>query len=185
MMPPPMTTTRAREGRGESATGRRYRLGESDPRRAAAAYRDSMGAVSGSESITIDAPLDRVLAVLRDLPAQVTWFPGCVSSDVVATADDGLPTRARQVNDVKVAKDQFELDYTHTDTSMSWKLVAPSTAQKDMSGSWTLTPKGAGTQATLSLSIDPSLPLPGFLMKKALGDTLKGATKGLKKYCES
>ena len=144
-----------------------------------------MGAVSGSESVTINAPLDQVLAAIRNLPAQVDWFPGCLSSEVLSSDADGLPTRARQVNDVKVAKDEYELDYSHTDASMSWKLVAPSKAQKDASGSWTLKPKGAGTEATLSLSIDPSLPLPGFLMKKALGDTLKGATKGLKKYCES
>jgi len=144
-----------------------------------------MGAVSGSESIVIDAPPERVLAVIRDLPGQVKWFPGCVSSQVLSTGDDGLPARARQVNDVKVAKDEFELDYTHSDSGMSWKLTAPSKAQKDASGSWTVVAKGNGAQATLSLSIDPSLPLPGFLMKKTLGDTLKGATKGLKKYCES
>ena len=144
-----------------------------------------MGAVSGSETVTINAPLDAVLATIRNLPAQVDWFPGCVSSEVLTTDADGLPTRARQVNDVKVAKDEYELDYSHTDSGMSWKLVAPSKAQKDASGSWTLKPKGSGTEATLSLSIDPSLPLPGFLMKKTLGDTLKGATKGLKKYCES
>jgi len=144
-----------------------------------------MGAVNGSESITINAPLADVLAVIRNLPAQVDWFPGCLSSQVLATGDDGLPARARQVNDVKVAKDEYELDYQHTDSGMSWKLVAPSKAQKAASGSWKLVAKGSGTEATLSLSIDPSIPLPGFLMKKTLGDTLKGATKGLKKYCES
>ena len=143
-----------------------------------------MGAVSGSESVTINAPLDEVLAVIRNIPGQVDWFPGCVSAQVLSTDADGLPSRARQVNDVKVAKDEFEVDYAHTDSGMSWKLVAPSKAQKDASGSWALVSKGAGTQATLTLSIDPSLPLPGFLMKKALGDTLKGATKGLKKHCE-
>jgi hypothetical protein len=108
-----------------------------------------------------------------------------VSAEVVSADADGLPSRARQVNDVKVAKDEFEVDYAHTDTGMSWSLVAPSKAQKDASGSWRLTPKGSGTEATLTLTIDPSLPLPGFLMKKTLGDTLKGATKGLKKHCES
>lgn len=144
-----------------------------------------MGAVSGSESITINAPLDAVLATIRDLPAQTRWFPGCVSSEVLTSDSEGMPTRARQVNDVKVAKDDFELDYAHTAEGMSWQLVAPSKAQKDASGSWSLRSKGSGTEATLSLSIDPSLPLPGFIMKKALGDTLKGATKGLKKYCES
>jgi hypothetical protein len=143
-----------------------------------------MGAVSGSESVTINAPLDDVLAVIRNIPGQVDWFPGCVSAQVLSTDADGLPSRARQVNDVKVAKDEFEVDYAHTDSGMSWKLVAPSKAQKDASGSWALVSKGAGTEATLTLSIDPSLPLPGFLMKKALGDTLKGATKGLKKHCE-
>jgi hypothetical protein len=144
-----------------------------------------MGAVSGSASVVINAPLSTVLAVLRDLPAQVEWFPGCTESTVVATDDSGLPTRARQINDVKVAKDEFELDYTHSDTSMSWRLVAPSMAQKDASGSWTLVSRGADTEATLSLSIESTLPLPGFLMKKALGDTVKGATKALKDYCEA
>jgi hypothetical protein len=143
-----------------------------------------MGAVTGSETVTINAPLDDVLAVIRNIPGQVDWFPGCVSAQVLATDAVGLPSRARQVNDVKVAKDEFDVDYAHTDSGMSWTLVAPSKAQKDASGSWSLASKGAGTEATLTLSIDPSLPLPGFLMKKALGDTLKGATKGLKKHCE-
>ena len=143
-----------------------------------------MGAVSGSETVTINAPLDDVLAVIRNIPGQVEWFPGCVSAQVLSSDAAGLPSRARQVNDVKVAKDEFEVDYAHTDSGMSWTLVAPSKAQKDASGSWSLVSKGAGTEATLALSIDPSLPLPGFLMKKTLGDTLKGATKGLKKHCE-
>jgi hypothetical protein len=103
---------------------------------------------------------------------------------LISASVEKVEVGARQVNDVKVAKDEFEVDYAHTDSGMSWTLVAPSKAQKDASGSWALVSKGAGTQATLTLSIDPSLPLPGFLMKKALGDTLKGATKGLKKRCE-
>ena len=135
--------------------------------------------------MTINVPLDQVLAVVRNIPGQVDWFPGCVSAEVLSTDAEGRPARARQVNDVKVAKDEFEVDYAHSDAGMSWKLVAPSKAQKDASGSWSLASKGSGTEATLSLTIDPSLPLPGFLMKKTLGDTLKGATKGLKKHCES
>ena len=143
-----------------------------------------MGGVTTRESVVIDAPLVQVLAVIRDLPAQVEWFPGCVSSTVLETDSAGLPTRARQVNDVKVAKDEFDLDYSHGDTSMTWQLIAPSTAQRDMRGSWSLTPQGDRTQATLEISLEPALPLPGFLVKKAIGDTVKGATKGLKKYCE-
>jgi hypothetical protein len=184
MIPPPMTTTRARLGKADC--GGDVMAADVIARSFAAwPYGGSMGSVKSSASIIIDAPIGDVLAVIRDLPAQVHWFPGCVSSTVLDVDDAGLPTRARQVNDIKVAKDEFDLDYTHTDTSMSWQLVAPSTAQKDASGSWTLAPKGSGTEATLSISIAPAVPLPGFLVKKAIGDTLKGATKGLKGYCEN
>lgn len=144
-----------------------------------------MGALSLSETVTINAPLDQVLAAVRDLPSQTMWFPGLLSSEVLSSDDQGRPTRARQVNDVKIAKDEYELDYAHTDSGMSWKLASPSKAQKDASGGWQLVDKGGSTEATLSLMIEPSLPLPGFMVKKALSDTLKGATKGLKAYVES
>ncbi len=144
-----------------------------------------MGAASGSESVTINAPMDAVLAAVCDLPSQPKWFPGLISSTVLATDDQGRATRARQVNDVKVAKDEYELDYAYTDAGMSWTLASSSKAQKSSRGSWTLAPAGNGTKATLSLEIEPAIPLPGFLVKKTMNDMLKGATKGLKNYCES
>lgn len=140
--------------------------------------------ISGSKTVTINAPLADVVAAVRDVAGQPKWFPGTIAAEVVESFDDGLPKRARLVNDVKVAKDEFELDYTHEDVKMSWVLVAPSKAQKSQSGSWEFVDKGAATEATLSLTIDSALPLPGFIQKKALGDTLKGGTNGLKKFCE-
>ena len=32
--------------------------------------------------------------------------------------------------------------------------------------------------------VDSTLPLPGFLLKKALQDTVNGATEGLRERCE-
>ncbi len=142
-------------------------------------------AITASDSTVINAPLQDVLAVVRDVAGQPDWFPGTISAEVVDTGADGLATRAHMVNDVKIAKDEFDIDYTHTDDTLSWKLVAPSKAQKDQSGSWKLTDKGNGTtEATLTLSVDSSLPLPGFIQKKAINDTVKNAVKGLKKRCE-
>lgn len=138
--------------------------------------------VSASKTVTINAPLDEVLATIRDVAGQKDWWPGTISSEVLETDAEGRPTRAALVNDVKVAKDSFELDYTHTDNGMAWSLVAPSKAQKAQTGSWELTDKGGSTEATVSLTVDSSLPLPGFVQKKVIGDTLKGATEGLKKH---
>ncbi len=144
-----------------------------------------MGEASGSESITINAPLDTVLAAVIDLPGQVDWFPGLISCEVTEVDEYDRPTSAHQVNDLKLAKDEFDLLYEHTDDGMSWTLAAPSMAQKKSTGSWVLEDLGGSTKATLSLSVDPAIPLPGFMVRKSMKDTLSGATKGLKRYCEN
>jgi ribosome-associated toxin RatA of RatAB toxin-antitoxin module len=138
-------------------------------------------AVSNSLSVTVNAPLDQVLSFLRDIDNQKNWFPGNEVSEVLERDENGLPTRARLVNDVKVAKDDFTLDYTHNDTGFSWRLPSPTKVQKVQEGSWSLADKGGQTEATMALTIDTSLPLPGFVQKKTLNDTLKGATSALAK----
>lgn len=136
-------------------------------------------AVSDSLSVTVNAPADQVLAFLRDIDNQQNWFPGNTASEVLERDADGLPTKARLVNDVKVAKDEFVLDYTHNDNGFSWHLPEPTKVQKTQEGSWTVVDKGGKAEATMALTIDTALPLPGFVQKKTLKDTLKGATKAL------
>jgi hypothetical protein len=144
-----------------------------------------MSLITCTEKTTIAAPFDTVLAAVRDTASQPSWFPGMISAEVLETDDEGRSSRVRQVNDVKVAKDTFEIAITHSDTGMSWTLAGPSKVQKVSDGSWALTDKGGSTDVTLTIAVDSSLPLPGFVLKKALGDTTKGAIKGLKKHCES
>ena len=125
------------------------------------------------------------MAIIEDVASMPQWFPGCLEAEVLESDENGRPLRARQVNDVKVAKDEFEVTYTYTDNSMSWTLVEPSKAQKMNNGAWTIVPDGNGSKATLDLTIDAALPLPGFMQKKVVGDTVKGATKALKSHAES
>lgn len=138
-------------------------------------------AVSDSRSVSVNASVDQVLAVLRDIDNQKTWFPGNLDSEVLERDANGLPSKARLINDVKVAKDEFVLNYTHNDNGFSWVLAEPTKMQKDQTGSWTVVPDGSGSKATLALEINAGIPLPGFVQKKTLKDTLKGATEALKK----
>ncbi len=140
--------------------------------------------VTKSETVTINAPFADVLAIIRDPASQPEWFPGTLDAEVLETDADGLPLRVRLVNDVKVAKDEFEVVYTNSDTGVAWKLTAPSKAQKSQEGSWVLVDKGGKTEATLTLDVDSSLPIPGFMQKKAIGDTVKKGVQGLKKRAE-
>jgi len=132
-------------------------------------------------TVTVNAPLDEVLAFLRDIDNQKNWFPGNLASEVLERDEQGRCTRARLVNDVKVAKDEFTLEYAHTDDGFSWHLPAPTKVQKTQEGNWRVVDSGNGSQATMTLTIDTALPLPGFVQKKTLKDTLNSATSALVK----
>jgi len=137
---------------------------------------------TASLSATVGAPAADVLAFLRDIDNQKNWFPGNVDSEVLERDAAGLPARARLVNDVKVAKDEFLLDYTHTNDGFSWVLVKPTSVQKSQVGSWHVIDLGDdGSEVTMTLTVDTSLPLPGFVQKRIIKDTIKGALAGLAK----
>ncbi len=138
-------------------------------------------AVTESIKVVIDAAPEQVLEFLRDIDNQHNWFPGNTTSEVLQRDDEGRCTRARMVNDVKVAKDEFVLDYTHTDDGFSWELVEPTRVQKSQQGAWALRDVGGRTEAVMTLTVDTAIPLPGFVQKRTVQGTLKGATAALAK----
>ncbi len=138
-------------------------------------------AYSDSRSVTVNAPAAQVITFLRDIDNQKNWFPGNLVSEVLERDADGNPSKCHLVNDVKVAKDDFVLDYTHNANGFSWVLPEPTKMQKMQEGSWTVVDKGGKSEATFALTIETSLPLPGIIQKKTLKDTLKGATEALAK----
>ncbi len=132
-------------------------------------------------SVTVNAPAADVIAFLRNVDNQKGWMPGCLASEVLEKDAEGRPKKARLTNDVKVAKDTFELDYTQGADGFSWKLAEATKMQTQNDGSWRVVDKGGKSEATFSLTIDTPLPLPGFIQKKTLKDTLKGTTQALAK----
>jgi hypothetical protein len=138
-------------------------------------------AVSDSRSVTVNAPAAQVIAFLRDIDNQKNWFPGNEVSEVLERDADGNPSKARLVNDVKIAKDDFVLNYTHNASGFSWVLPEATKMQKLQEGSWSVVDKGGKSEATFALTIETSLPLPNIIQKKTLKDTLKSATEALAK----
>ena len=146
-----------------------------------------MGDVYAESTVRIERPADDVIAVLRDISEQSQWWPGQYRSEPLETDGQGRVTRALIGNDVKIAKDDFEVVYTHRTGARgyTWTLAAPSRVQRAQSGEWSVRPDGDDAcEVTLTLTVDSTLPLPGFLLRKALQDTVGGATKGLRARCE-
>ena len=75
--------------------------------------------------------------------------------------------------------DEQVLDYTVHDDGVSWTLVS-SKQQRAQNGRYTLTPDGDATKVHFELTIDPLVPLPGFLIRRGAKGLMDTATDGLR-----
>jgi uncharacterized membrane protein len=138
-----------------------------------------------SSNITVNAPLDDVLAVIADIGSYPQWTGQIKSAEVLDTDADGRPRQARFVMDAGVLKDEYVLEYDWTDTGVAWQLVGKSTVQKSQTGSYALADKGGSTEVTYRLAVDISMPMLGMFKRKAEKMIMDSALKELKKRVES
>ena len=138
-----------------------------------------------SSTITIDAPLDAVLAVIADIEKYPEWTGQIKSAAVVGTDPDGRPQQARFVMDAGVLKDEYLLEYVWSTTGVEWQLVGKSTVQKSQVGSYALAAQDDATVVTYRLSVDIAMPMLGMFKRKAEKMIMDSALKELKKRVES
>jgi ribosome-associated toxin RatA of RatAB toxin-antitoxin module len=149
-------------------------------------------AESVSESVTINASPEEVMAVIANLDDYPNWSDGFTGVEVVSTHDDGGPKDVSFTIATPIGKDVYEISYVWAgNDSVSWSLNTDdagkpkSSMMKRLIGSYTLTPQGKGTKVTYELEIDPKIPMMGFMKKKAAATIVDNALHGLKKHVES
>ena len=138
-----------------------------------------------SSTITINAPSEKVLGVIADIPSYPEWTGQIKSAEVLEAGKDGKPKTAKFVMDAGVLKDEYTLEYVWGADGVSWKLVGKSTVQKSQVGSYTLEPKGDKTEVTYKLTVDIAMPMLGMFKRKAEKMIMDSALKELKKRVES
>jgi len=138
-----------------------------------------------SSTITIAAPPEKVLAVIADIDSYPEWTGQIKSAQVLTTDADGRPEQAQFVMDAGVLKDDYVLQYAWGATGVSWELVGKSSVQKSQVGSYSLAPKGTGTEVTYQLAVDITMPMLGMFKRKAEKMIMDSALKELKKRVES
>lgn len=137
-------------------------------------------AVTESREVVIEATPDEILAVLYDLEALTEWSSAHQSVEILERDDDGHPVRSRQVVKIVGISDEQELAYTVHPDGVSWSLIE-SKQQRAQDARYTLTPDGDSTKVRFELTVDPLVPLPGFLIKKGAKGLMETATDGLRK----
>ncbi|MDV2475831.1 SRPBCC family protein [Rhodococcus zopfii] len=136
-------------------------------------------AVSSSHTSEIKASPEQVMAAIAAVDRLPEWSSAHKSVTIESTHPDGLPHRVRMTVSIIGITDEQVVDYQWNGTeSMSWTLVE-SSQQRQQDGAYALVSTAVGTSVEFSLTIDPKIPLPGFLVKKAQKMAVETASKGL------
>jgi hypothetical protein len=138
-------------------------------------------AVRGSREIVIDASPDVVLDALADVEAVPTWSSIHKHAHVVDRYDDGRPRRVKVTVKLFGLVDHEILEYHWGRNWMVWD--ADRTAQQHAQHvEYTLQREGDATRVRFDITLEPSAPLPHFLVKRAKKAVLAAATEGLRRY---
>lgn len=136
-------------------------------------------AITESRETVIEATPDEILDVLFDLESLTEWSSAHQQVEILERDADGRPKRSRQVVKIVGVTDEQVLNYSVHDDGVSWTLVS-SKQQKAQEGRYTLSADGNATRVRFDLTVDPIVPLPGFLVKKGAKGLMETATDGLR-----
>lgn len=137
-------------------------------------------AIKESREIVIEASPEEVLDVIADLESLTEWSAPHQSSEVIERGDDGRPSVAKMKVKAAGITDEQVVAYTWGDNTVSWTLVS-ATQQRAQDATYTLTPEGKNTRVRFDITIDPLVPLPGFLIKRTIKGVMDTSTEGLRK----
>lgn len=130
--------------------------------------------------MVIEATPEEILDVIADVRSAPTWSPQYQSAEILDTYDDGRPKRVKMKIKAAGLTDEQEVEYSWTDSTASWTLIKAGQL-KSQEASYTLTQDGNKTKVRFDLQVDPSVPIPGFLLKRTLKGAMETATDGLRK----
>ena len=144
-----------------------------------ARYRRAM-ATSDSREVVIEASPEEILDVIADVESTPTWSSQYQSAEILEAYDDGRPKRVKMKIKTAGISDEQVVEYTWSGDVVRWTLVSAGQL-KAQDASYTLIPDGEKTKVKFDITIDPSVPLPGFVLKRAMKGAMETATDGLRK----
>jgi len=136
-------------------------------------------AINETREIVIEATPEEILDVIGDMDSVTDWSPPHQSAEVLEEDKDGRPLKVKMKVKAAGITDEQVVAYTWGANKVSWTLVS-SGQQRSQDASYTLTPDGDKTKVVFAISVDPVVPLPGFVIKRAIKGTVDTGTKGLR-----
>ncbi len=137
-------------------------------------------AVKESREVVIEASPKEILDVVADVEAMPEWSSIHQSAEVLERDAQDRPRRARMKVKTTGVTDEIVLVYTWRDDGVTWTQESGK-ASRNQKGGYTLTEEGGKTRTRFDLELDPLVPLPGFVIKRAMKGIMELNTDGLGK----
>ena len=139
-----------------------------------------------TSTISIDAPLENVRAILFDLAGYPTWSTAIKSAEVKQSDDQGRATSVKVSIDAGMMKDRVLLNY---DWSQAPERLEFSLEEADlltaMNGAYITKAIDADTTSvTYELGVEVSMPIPAMMRTKAEKATIDQALAQLQAHAE-
>ena len=138
------------------------------------------------ESIHVEATPERCYAVAIDFERYPEWATDVKMVEVLDRDGEGRGSRVRYEISAMGKSIGYVLAYDYADApgGFAWKLEKADFLSR-LDGSYRFDADGGGTQVGYVLSVDVTLPLPGFMKRAAAGMIVDNAMKQLKGYIEA
>lgn len=138
-------------------------------------------AVRASREIVIDAPPEAILEALADVDAVPSWSSVHKRAEVIDTYPDGRPHHVKVTVKVIGLVDQEFLEYHWGPDWLVWD-AEKTIHQHGQHVEYTLQREGdQKTRVRFDITLEPSAPIPEFLVKRARKTVLQAATEGLRR----
>jgi uncharacterized membrane protein len=138
------------------------------------------------ESIHIEATPERCYAVAIDFERYPEWATDVKVVEILDRDGEGRGNRVRYEISALGKTVGYVLAYDYADApgGFTWKLEKADILSR-LDGAYRFDADGAGTDVGYVLTIDVTLPLPGFMKRAAAGLIVDNDMKQLKRYIEA
>lgn len=144
--------------------------------------RDSDMAIRAAREVLIEAPMPVVLDALADVEAWPSYSSMHKHVDVVDRYPDGRPHHVRVKVRVLGLSDTELLEYRWGPDWLVWD-AQPTSQQYAQHVEYRLTDEhnGASTRVRVEITVEPAVPIPEFMIRRAGSAVLEASTTGIRR----
>jgi len=137
-----------------------------------------------SKTVEVAADAASILAIVADFEAYPQWNDGVKGLWVLARYDDGRPSQLRLDAKYEAIEDSLIQAVYYPNPNQIQTVLQQGNLFKKQEQLFSVVDTGASSLLTVDLDVEPSLPIPGPMVKQMINSVLDYLAENLKKRAE-